>query len=134
MTWFTAPAYLFARRNRAEGQFIMSKQPNNPAKLTRSPRTGGNHFELLYQFGPEEMEAARQLADASDVITRFHCDDTHPHYSDLENAEFELMFKTADFYEARLKRLLPSLADLIEWVFESNTIEQAQAAAKPVPA
>lgn len=94
---------------------------------------GGNTYELRYQFSADEMTAARKLAVASDTIQKFHCDDTHPFYRDLEAAEMEMYFAVGEFYAARLKRLLPGLADLVEWVFESQTIEQAMATAKPAP-
>lgn len=107
---------------------------SHPATLTRSTTTGGNMFELRYEFGAEEMEAARKLAAASDTITKFHCDDGHPFYRELEAAEMEMFFAVGEFYAARLKRFLPGVADLLEWVFEAQTIEQAMATAKAAPA
>lgn len=103
--------------------------PQEPTfKLTRSPENSPSAFELKYQFADDELVAFRKHSEALQVIQDFHCDASHPLYSDLEDAEFELVRTIEEFYKARLSRLMPDRADLIEWVFYQETYEQAIAA------
>lgn len=105
----------------------MSIQPEPTFKLTRSPENSASEFELKYQFADDELVAFRKHDEALQVINDFHCDASHPLYPNLENAEFELVRTVEEFYKARLSRLMPDRADLIEWVFDQETYEQALA-------
>ncbi len=103
----------------------MSIQPEPTFNLTRSTENSPSAFELKYQFADDELAAFRKHAEALQVIQDFHCDASHPMYPNLEDAEFELVRTVEDFYKARLSRLMPDRADLIEWVFYQETYEQA---------
>ena len=94
--------------------------------LTESPELGPHTDNLLLLFGDAELAAIRRYDDADLIVQAWaiKAGRTTEENAVLD-AQFVLTAAHCAFLRARLERLIPDRIDLIRWVFDDNTFEQA---------
>ena len=98
--------------------------------LVKSPELGPHQDNLYLSFSVPELLALRDYLIAETELGELAAAASQD--DPIAGAAFAMVLGRLNFVRARLLRLAPDRADLIEWCFDANTFEQGRSAAAPV--